>query len=121
MDALEHHPLARRVLAGLEPEFTVRLLGIPALEQLRKGMAEHMRAQQVTGEVRGDIDARQIANGIVVLLLSLMMSLVQTGMEPIALLGDDVVAVFQAALGPAAALSEAERRGLRRRCSSSTC
>src|SRR2546427_2292242 len=34
--AVQRHPLARRVLSGLEPEFTVRLLEIPALEQLRK-------------------------------------------------------------------------------------
>src|SRR3989449_6553768 len=32
--AVARHPLARRVLAGLEPEFTVRLLAIPPLEQL---------------------------------------------------------------------------------------
>ncbi len=33
LSAVGRHPLARRVLAGLEPEFTVRLMGIPALEQ----------------------------------------------------------------------------------------
>src|SRR3989454_12193409 len=32
VSAVAQHPLARRVLAGLEPEFTVRLLAIPALE-----------------------------------------------------------------------------------------
>ena len=36
LSAVERHPLARRVLSGLEPEFTVRLLSIPALEQLRR-------------------------------------------------------------------------------------
>ena len=100
MERLDHHPLARRVLAGLEPEFTVRLIGIPALEQLRKGMAEHLTAQQLSGEVRPDVDPRRMANGIVGLLLSLLMSLVQTGTEPIDVLADDVIAVFQAALRP---------------------
>src|SRR5437870_13406140 len=33
--AVARHPLARRVLAGLEPDLTVRLLSLPALEQLR--------------------------------------------------------------------------------------
>src|SRR5437667_3465808 len=36
LSAVQRHPLARRILSGLEPQFTVRLLGIPALEQLRK-------------------------------------------------------------------------------------
>src|SRR5438309_3853249 len=40
LSAVERHPLARRVLSGLEPEFTVRLLSIPALEQLRKACGE---------------------------------------------------------------------------------
>ena len=42
LNALDQHPLARRVLAGLEPEFTVRLIGIPALDQLRKGLADNL-------------------------------------------------------------------------------
>src|SRR5204862_5827799 len=50
--AVERHPLARRVLSGLEPEFTVRLLGIPALEQLRKESGDRIRAQQLAGQVR---------------------------------------------------------------------
>src|SRR2546421_5188743 len=60
--AVERHPLARRVLSGLEPDFTVRLLGIPALEQLRKESADRIRSQQLAGEVRGDVDAQQMAN-----------------------------------------------------------
>jgi AcrR family transcriptional regulator len=43
LDAVQRHPLARRVLSGLEPEFTVRLLGIPALEQLLKETTERIR------------------------------------------------------------------------------
>src|SRR6059036_983818 len=50
LSAVERHPLARRVLRGLEPEFTVRLLAIPALEQLRKESCERIRAQQIAGE-----------------------------------------------------------------------
>src|SRR3974390_2869693 len=33
--ALDEHPLARRLLAGLEPEVTARVLDIPALAELR--------------------------------------------------------------------------------------
>jgi len=100
LDALDRHPLARRVLAGLEPEFTVRLLDIPALEQLRKASWERIRAQQLAGDVRADVDARQIANGLVTIVLSLLMSLIQTGNDPATLLGRDVAAVVEAALSP---------------------
>ena len=47
--ALERHPLARRLLAGLEPEVTGRVLEIPALAELRKACAERLRAEQLDG------------------------------------------------------------------------
>src|SRR5438067_1345533 len=59
VSAVDRHPLARRVLAGLEPEITVRLLTIPALEQLRKASCERIRAQQLAGDVRADVDPDQ--------------------------------------------------------------
>jgi len=98
--AVQRRPLARRVLSGLEPEFTVRLLEIPALEQLRKESWDRIRAQQIAGEVRDDVDARQLANGLVIIVLSLLMSLLQTGAEAATVLGPDVAAVFEAALSP---------------------
>jgi AcrR family transcriptional regulator len=98
--AVDRHPLARRVLAGLEPDFTVRLLGIPALEQLRKACGERLRAQQLAGEVRHDIDASQVANGLVTIVMSLLMSLIQLGSDPVTALGPDVAAVIAAALNP---------------------
>jgi len=100
LSALDRHPLARRVLTGLEPEFTVRLITIPALEQLRKECGERIRAQQLAEQVRTDIDAQQIANGLVTIVLSLLMSLLQTGTDPATLLGADVAAVVEAALSP---------------------
>ena len=41
--AVERHPLARRLLAGLEPDVTDRVLEIPALTELRKACAERLR------------------------------------------------------------------------------
>ena len=84
----------------LQPAFMARLLGIPALEQLRKESCERIRAQQIAGDVRDDIDAQQIANGLVAIVLSLLMSLLQTGADPATLLGPDVAAVVEAALSP---------------------
>src|SRR3954469_22792604 len=42
--AVDRHPLARRLLAGLEPEVTGRVLEIPALSELRKVCAERLRS-----------------------------------------------------------------------------
>ena len=52
VDAVEHHPLARRLLAGLEPDVTVRVLEIPALNELRKACTELLRTGQAAGTVR---------------------------------------------------------------------
>lgn len=98
VDAVERHPLARRLLAGLEPEVTVRVLEIPALAELRKACAERLRTEQVTGTVRPDIDPVAIANGFVAIMLSLLMSLVQLGGQAAAGYAGDVAAVFEAAI-----------------------
>jgi AcrR family transcriptional regulator len=100
LGALERHPLARRVLAGLEPDFTVRLIGIPALEELRKGLAANIEALQITGQVRLDADPQAMARGLVTISLSLLMSLVQTGSGTIDLVGEDVAAVLDTTLRP---------------------
>ncbi|MGH9095104.1 MAG: TetR/AcrR family transcriptional regulator, partial [Acidimicrobiales bacterium] len=96
--ALDHHPLGRRLLAGLEPEVTARVLQIPALTDLRKACAERLEADQRAGSVRSDIEPISTANGLVAIMLSLLMSVVQLGAASAALYGDDIAAVLQAAL-----------------------
>src|SRR4051812_11053844 len=98
LGAGEHHPLARRLLAGLEPDVTDRVLEIPALAELRKACAERLTAEQLTGAVRPDIDPVTIANGVVAIILSLLMSVVQLGGSAAITYGPDVSAVFRAAL-----------------------
>lgn len=98
--AVERHPLARRVLAGREPGVTDRVLEIPALAELRKACAERLRAEQLAGSVRTDIDAVVVGNGLVTVTLSLLMSVVQLGVQVAANYGDDVVALLEAALEP---------------------
>jgi AcrR family transcriptional regulator len=97
--AVESHPLAKRLLAGLEPEVTVRVLEIPALSELRKACAERLRSEQAAGTVRPDIDAVTISNGIVALMLSMLMSVVQLGSQAAITYSSDVASVFEAALG----------------------
>lgn len=96
--AVEDHPLARRLLAGLEPEVTARVLEIPALADLRKVCAARLEREQLAGTVRADIDPTTIANGIVAILLSLLMSLVQLGEDLTDSYAADVSAVFAAAI-----------------------
>jgi AcrR family transcriptional regulator len=98
--AVGDHPLARRVLAGLEPDVTERVLDIPALAELRKACAERLRAEQLAGRVRTDIDPVVIANGVVAIVLSLLMSVVQLGGDVARAYATDVAAVFEAALSP---------------------
>jgi AcrR family transcriptional regulator len=107
--AVERHPLARRILAGLEPDVTARVLTIPALEDLRRAFADRIRQQQGRRSARGDIDADSIANGIVSIVMSLLMSLVQIGPDAATVLGADVAAVFEAALRPSRRTREALR------------
>ena len=96
--ALDHHPLARRVLGGLEPGVTERVHEIPALAELRKALADRLRSDQSAGKVRDEIDPDRIANGVVAIVLSLLMSVVQLGPGVADVYGDDVEAVFAAAV-----------------------
>lgn len=98
--AVDRHPLARRLLAGLEPDVTDRVLGIPALNELRQAVGERLRSEQGAGTVRDDIDPAVIGNGVVSIMLSLLMSVVQLGAGAIGPYSNDVVAVFEAALDP---------------------
>jgi AcrR family transcriptional regulator len=102
VDGMERHPLAHRLVSGLEPEFTMRLLDIPALAQLRKTVTELIRVQQAAGTVRVDVVPEQIANGMVVIVISLLMATVQTGGTGFELVADDVEAVLHAVTRPPA-------------------
>ena len=98
VDAVQRRPLARRLLGGLEPGVTDRVLEIPALTELRKACAERLRAEQLAGTVRADIDPTIVGNGLVIILLSLLMSIVQLGPDVAGPYTSDVRAVFAAAL-----------------------
>ncbi|HAM02427.1 MAG TPA: hypothetical protein DCQ30_09425 [Acidimicrobiaceae bacterium] len=100
IEAVDRHPLARRLLAGLEPDVTDRVLEIPALAELRKACIERLRGEQMVGKVRADVDAEAVGNGLVAITLSLLMSIVQIGTHTAAPYGNDVLAVFAAALEP---------------------
>ena len=99
---MDDHPLAGRILRNLEPEFTMRLLQIPALQELRKTVTELIRDQQVAGTVRRDIDPGQTAGGMVVIVISLLMATMQTGADAAGfeVVAADVESVLHAATRP---------------------
>ncbi|HEX6476989.1 MAG TPA: TetR/AcrR family transcriptional regulator [Acidimicrobiales bacterium] len=100
LDSLPDHPLARRVLSGLEPESTERLLDIPALARLRAQLAELIASDQDDGAVRGDVDPTPLADGLVTIVLALLIGVLQTGGRPQPERAPGVIAVFEAALRP---------------------
>ncbi|MEZ5143153.1 MAG: TetR/AcrR family transcriptional regulator [Acidimicrobiales bacterium] len=102
VDAVQGHPLARRVLSGLEPHVTDHMIDIPAMAELRKAVADRLRTDQLDGLVRDDIDPDRIANGAITIVLSLLMAVLQVGVGVAATYGPVVFAVFEAALDPVA-------------------
>jgi AcrR family transcriptional regulator len=97
LDHIPDHPLAGRIVKGLEPDFTMRLLYIPALEELRKTVTELIRNEQLSGKVRRDIDPAQTASGMTVIVISLLMASVQTGATGFEQVAVDVESVLGAA------------------------
>ena len=78
---LAEHPLAARVLAGREPDVIDRLLDLPSLHEFTADLAEDIRSAQGDGEIRADIDATVIAQGLEAIVLSLLMGALQAGLD----------------------------------------
>jgi AcrR family transcriptional regulator len=100
LEALDRHPLVRRVLAGLEPARTELLLDIPALVELRAAIAAQLHAGQRSGVVRPDIDPAVIASGLETVIMSILIAVLQTGVTPQGERADGVVALLEAAVRP---------------------
>ena len=79
---LERHPLAKRVLAGHEPEVIDRVLELPAFHDLRRLLTSLIELGQQNGVVRTDIDPARAAIGIESITLSLAMALLQLRESP---------------------------------------
>ena len=100
---LADHPLARRVLAGREPEMLARMFDLPASHRLRTLIADSLRQGQAIGMVRADIDPPLLAEGIASLVEASLVATVQ--MSAAELLTDDrrrsgVMSLLAAALLP---------------------
>lgn len=98
--ALEHHPLARRILAGLEPDASDRIAALPALDDLRATVVDRLRQDQAAGRVRTDIDEAAVGRGTVNIFIAMLMAAVQFGQGAAVENGADVLSVIAAAIDP---------------------
>ena len=100
VEHLDEHPLARRVLAGREPEVLGRLLDIPSLKALVAKNTEELTVAQRAGEIRADVDPALLAEGLESIVLSLLMGYLQAGVDPNSTRALAAFAVLDAALKP---------------------
>jgi AcrR family transcriptional regulator len=98
--ALPAHPLAKRVLAGEEGTGAERLKTLPSEVRLHAGITTAIRRGQADGTVRSDVDADAIALGLEAIVVSLLISILQTGGQADAATSRGVLAVLDAAIRP---------------------
>lgn len=98
LEALDSHALARRVMAGLEPDVTSHMLQLPALETLRGAVGARLTDGQQLGLVRTDVDPAEMGRAAVTLWLGLIMSIVQFGLDGVAAELGPVRSLFDAAM-----------------------
>jgi AcrR family transcriptional regulator len=101
VNALDDHPLAARVLGGREPEVIARLINLPSLRAIRDEVEADLRRGQAHSEIRRDIDATALADGLETFVLAMLMGYVQTrGGQGVVWRTDGVFALLDAALRP---------------------
>lgn len=79
LDIIERHQLARRLLAGLEPDFTSRVLESSSLDDLRATLVPLLEDGQRDGWIRPDLPTADLADGLTAFVLAMAMASVQIG------------------------------------------
>lgn len=97
---LESHPLAKRLLSGLEPDEIPRLVELPNMRRFGDLIAAELGAAKLRGEVRADLDPALLAGGIESLVLGLLFSTVLSGSAATQRHLDGVVEAFDLMLRP---------------------
>jgi AcrR family transcriptional regulator len=100
-DGLERRPLARRVLAGSEPEVLRHLIDLPAIRLATDRLVADIEASQDAGLVRRDIDAGTVGLGVEAMVLGILLGAVQSGGVFNPRYQSGVEAAFEAILRPA--------------------
>ncbi|HYD09232.1 MAG TPA: helix-turn-helix domain-containing protein [Acidimicrobiales bacterium] len=82
LSVLGTHPLARRVLAGQEPDSIDRLLRLPAFDELREVLTLFIAEGQASGEINPAMDPARAAIGVESVTLAMTMAVLQLS-EPL--------------------------------------
>ena len=98
LEILERHPLARRLLAGLEPDVTERVLEAESFSMLRRTIGGLLAAGQAEGNLRPDLPADLLADGIVAVVVAVAMASVQIGPSVPEVFGPGISTVLHALL-----------------------
>lgn len=77
LDIIERHPLARRLLAGIEPHFTARVLESESFQDLRATLVPILVEGQHAGWIRPDLPTADLADGLTAFVLAMAMASVQ--------------------------------------------
>jgi AcrR family transcriptional regulator len=99
-DKVTDHPLAARVLSGLEPEVIDRVLDLPSLREFNAQIASDIADAQAAGEVRADVDPALMADGFEAIVLTLLMGFLQARVATDSRLAVGALTVLDAALRP---------------------
>ena len=99
-DHVTEHPLAARVLSGLEPEVIDRVLDLPSLREFNAQIAADIAGAQAAGEVRTDVDPVLMADGFEAIVLTLLMGFLQARVATDSRLAVGALTVLEAALRP---------------------
>lgn len=81
VETLDAHPLAHRVIAGLEPTASSDVLGFPAMDDLRANIAELLGAGQDVGLLRSDIDVELMGRAVVTIWAMALITATQFGLD----------------------------------------
>jgi AcrR family transcriptional regulator len=79
LEIVDRHPLARRILAGLEPDFTARVLDSASFDDLRATLVPLLQEGQRAGWIRPDLATADLADGLTAFVLAMAMASVQVG------------------------------------------
>ena len=95
---LDAHRLAHRVIAGLEPTASSDVLGLPAMDQLRRTVADLLAAGQEVGLLRSDVDVELMGRAIVTIWAMALITATQFGLDGLERELASIRALIEAAL-----------------------
>lgn len=97
---VERYPLARRLLAGLEPDVTERVLQTESFAVLRRSVADLLAEGQDAGSIRPDLSPEHLADGLVAIVVAVAMASVQIGLTIPESFGPGLATVLRGLLTP---------------------